>query len=112
MTEESEPNSPTPEEEAGGDGKSSWWERLLKIGRNIVNLERSVTALKAENKQLRIDVQSLQLQVERLVGKLEGVTELVSGAIEDKIEAKVAKAEIRVFERLLTMVRDSQREKE
>jgi hypothetical protein len=48
--------------------------------------------------------------MERLAGELQGVSKFIAGSIEDKIDAKVEKAEMRAFERLLSMVRGSQRE--
>jgi hypothetical protein len=48
--------------------------------------------------------------VDRLGGDLQGVSKFVTGSIEDKIDAKVEKAEMRAFERLLSMVRGSSRE--
>ncbi len=111
MTGDADPNrstSPSSESDAGGWKLS--WGRFLEFGKNILDLERSVTALKAENKELRKDLHELQRQVDRIAGKLEGVSEFIAGSIDDKIDAKVDKAEVRAFERLLSMVRGSQRE--
>lgn len=111
MTGESDlqhPPPPTTEPESGGWKLS--WGRFLEFGKNILDLERSVATLKAENKELRKDLHELQRQVDRIAGKLEGVSEFVAGSIEDKIDARVEKAEIRAFERLFSMIRGSQRE--
>jgi predicted RNase H-like nuclease (RuvC/YqgF family) len=111
MTEEGESKTPTsPQKESGtGEWKLSWG-RFLEFGKNILDLERSVASLKAENKELRRDLHDLQRQVDRLAGELQGVSKFIAGSIEDKIDAKVEKAEMRAFERLLSMVRGSQRE--
>ncbi len=99
---------PDPESDPAGWKLS--WGRFLEFGRNILDLERSVAALKRENKELRKDLHELQRQVDRIAGKLEGVSEFVAGSIEDKIDARVEKAEIRAFERLLSMMRGTTRE--
>ncbi len=111
MTGEDESKSPAspPREQETGEWKLSWG-RFLEFGKNILDLERSVASLKAENKDLRKDLRELQLQVERLAGELQGVSKFITVSIEDKIEAKVVKAEMRAFERLLSMVRGTPRE--
>lgn len=111
MTVEGESKTPpsAQKESEAGEWKLSWG-RFLEFGKNILDLERSVAALKAENKDLRKDLHDLQRQVDRLAGELQGVSKFIAGSIEDKIDAKVEKAEIRAFERLLSMARGSQRE--
>jgi predicted RNase H-like nuclease (RuvC/YqgF family) len=103
-------HSPPPGAETEAGGWKLSWGRFLEFGKNILDLERSVAALKSENRELRKELHELQRQVDRLAGKLEGISGFIAGSVEDKIDAKVVEAETRAFERLLAMVRGSQRE--
>lgn len=111
MTPEDDARKPTPQdqEHGAGDWKLSW-RRFLEFGKNILDLERSVASLKAENKELRGNLRDLQRQVDKLSGEMKAVSQCIRGAMADKIDTKVEKAEIRAFERLLSMVRGSSRE--
>jgi hypothetical protein len=42
-----------------------------------------------------------------LSGEVKGISRFVSNAMDDRIDAKVEKAEVRAFERLLAMMRGS-----
>lgn len=109
MTLDAEPKAPKLEpHEPEGEYKLSWG-RFLQFGKNILDLERSVTALKAENKALRTEVREMQRQLDELSGEMRAVSKFISGAMDDKIDARVEKAEIRAFERLLSMVRGTPR---
>lgn len=54
----------------------------------------------------------MQRHLDELSGEVKGISRFVSNAMDDRIDAKVEKAEARAFERLLSMVRGSTRENE
>lgn len=81
MTGDNDPRPSPPTTELESSGWKLSWGRFLEFGKNILDLERSVASLKAENKELRKDLHELQRQVDRIAGKLEGVSEFVAGAI-------------------------------
>jgi predicted RNase H-like nuclease (RuvC/YqgF family) len=95
--------------EAGAEWKLSW-KRFLDYAKNLFDLERSIASLKAKNKEIRKELQNLQRQLDTMNGEVKALSKFISGAIEDKIDAKVEKAEIRAFERLISMVRGSSRD--
>lgn len=97
------------ENDAGAEWRFSW-KRFLDYARNLFDLERSIASLKAENKEVRKELQDIQRQLGAVNGEVKALSKFVSGAIDDKIDANVQNAEIRAFERLLSMVRGSARE--
>jgi predicted RNase H-like nuclease (RuvC/YqgF family) len=66
-----------------------------------------VSSLKTENKELRRELRDVQRQLDDLSGEVKGISRFVSNAMDDRIDAKVEKAEVRAFERLLAMMRGS-----
>jgi hypothetical protein len=60
MTGEGESKSPTsPHNDPGANEWKLSWGRFLQFAKNILDLERSVAALKSENKELRKDLHDL-----------------------------------------------------
>lgn len=107
--DETRKSSPREESEAGAEWKFSW-RRFLDFAKNILDMERSIASLTAENKEIRKELRDFQRQLDEMNGEVKSLSKFVSGAIDDKIDAKVNNAEIRAFERLLSMVRGSKRE--
>ncbi len=68
--------------------------------RNVLRLERAVESLKAENKDLREHVKTMQRQVDEQSGKLLILTEFVSKALDDRIATRAEDAAIRAVERM------------
>jgi predicted RNase H-like nuclease (RuvC/YqgF family) len=101
--------TPAPPEGESGEWKLSW-RRFLEFGKNILELERMASSLKTENRELRRELRDMQRQLDELSGEVKGISRFVGNAMDDKIDAKVEKAEIRAFERLLAMTRGSSRE--
>jgi predicted RNase H-like nuclease (RuvC/YqgF family) len=111
MTDEREARGPKPSDQTSDS--NNWkltWRRFFEFGRNILELEHSVASLKTENQELRRELREMQRQLDELSGEVKGLSRFVSNAMDDKIDAKVEKAEVRAFERLLSMVRGSTRE--
>jgi predicted RNase H-like nuclease (RuvC/YqgF family) len=100
--------APRGEDESDSGWKLSW-KRFFDYAKNLIDLERSVAALKSQNKEIRRELQPVQRQLDMVNGELKALSKFVSGAIDDKIDAKVNNAEIRAFERLPSMVRGSTR---
>ncbi len=79
------------------------WRRIGEFIRNILRLERSVEALRTENKELDQRVSALQRQLDEQTGKLKVLTDFVSKALDERIEARAEEASIRAFERMASI---------
>ncbi len=76
------------------------WRRIGEFVRNILRLERSVEALKAENKELDQRVGVLQRQVDEQAGQLKVLLDFVNKALDERVASQAEEAAIRAFERM------------
>ena len=78
------------------------WNKLgeFLVNINIMQLERSVEALKEQNKQLNSQVLSLQRQVDEQSGELKVLVSFVHTSLRDQIDARAERALVKVLERM------------
>jgi predicted RNase H-like nuclease (RuvC/YqgF family) len=99
----------TPEEGGKADLPKDWerdlpsWRRIGEFIRNILRLERSVEALKKENRELEQRVGTLQRQVDEQAGQLRVLSDFVSKALDERVESRAEEASIRAFERMASI---------
>src|ERR1700704_2485461 len=79
------------------------WRRVGELIRNILRLERSVEALKKENKELDQRVGTLQRQVDEQAGQLKVLLDFVNKALDERVETRAEEASIRAFERMASL---------
>jgi predicted RNase H-like nuclease (RuvC/YqgF family) len=79
------------------------WRRIGEFVRNILRLERSVEALKKENKELDGRVITLQRQVDEQAGQLKVLLDFVNKALDERVESRAEEAAIRAFERMASV---------
>ncbi len=72
--------------------------RIIEFVQNILRLERTVEALKKENKELTQRVKVLQEQVLAHEGELKVLLQFVQKALDSAIETRTKKIAIAVFE--------------
>jgi hypothetical protein len=92
------PDPPTKAESVVRDVVS--WRRLGEFVRNILRLERSVEALKAENTELDQRIGTLQRQLDEQTGQLTVLLDFVNKALDERVESRAEEAAIRAFERM------------
>ena len=83
------------------------WNKLGEFLVNIMQLERSVEALKEQNKPLNSQVLSLQRQVDEQSGELKVLVSFVHTSLRDQIDARAERALVKVLERMSSSSDDS-----
>jgi hypothetical protein len=86
--------------------KKDWalpsWQKIGKFVANVFQLERSVEALKEQNKDLRTEVARLR-QVDEQAGQLKTIMHLIDTTVRDRTAMQAEQAAVRIVGQLLAL---------
>lgn len=77
------------------------WKKIGEFLLNILQLERSVTRLQQENRELNERLLALQRQVDEQAGELKVLVGFVQTSLRDQIDTRAERAVVNVLERLI-----------
>lgn len=89
------------EERHGGSDQSVSWRRIGEFVRNLLEIERSVRSLTAENRALRSKVDELQRMVDEHNGQLKLLSDFVRSSLDERVERRAEEAALRTLERFM-----------
>lgn len=96
MVEEAPEKPPAP-----GDDASFGWRRAAEFLKNILRLERAVSRLEDENRELRLRVEELQRAVDNHNGQLKAILSALNSTIENSVATRAERIAIDTVVRLL-----------